>query len=405
MGMGGGVSNDSPGRGSDETSSNSGMTGSERTQDAEAKNGRNFSEDVAEAKAEADRSSSPNDDGGNSPPPSSSTTTDTPDSDDEGDKKEDSGGFLDGVGDFFGGIAQGMQDFARANPRVDSHGNVVGLVDSNGIQRGDVASRVRSSGTSPEDLAAQLGFDSPQDMAAAQNTDFVEDKYQEDLAHRAMVEAIENRYGPVPSDIQAMLDSGNYGLVNGFAPVLQPPAIPPNQEIVLAAGPPLDEVMSALGKVAGKLLAPLGFITDAFFSGQPNIDEVAPSEGISVDSKPFEHTQMQTYDPRINPSTITDGYFTVNPTKMARHKPEVAPPGRSTFRSDIDAERAVLDAAKYADEHNLWNSRGKAKVPVKDEHVGYHGNSGRPTYEINVYREKRNDGGYNIHGTPGSPNN
>jgi hypothetical protein len=96
-----------------------------------------------------------------------------------------------------------------------------GDLDADGIQRGEVASRVRSSGTSSEDLAEQLGFSSPQDMAGGQNTDFIEDKYQEELARRAIEEALDERYGAVPADIQALRDfedskgrPGRYGFLD-----------------------------------------------------------------------------------------------------------------------------------------------------------------------------------------------
>ena len=79
----------------------------------------------------------------------------------------------------------------KARRRVAELDGKAGDLDADGIQRGEVASRVRSSGTSSEDLAEQLGFSSPQDMAAAQNTDFIEDKYQEELARRAIEEALD----------------------------------------------------------------------------------------------------------------------------------------------------------------------------------------------------------------------
>ena len=103
-----------------------------------------------------------------------------------------------------------VQDFAREITRVEGHGNPVGLVDADGIQRGEVASHVRSSGTSSEDLAEQLGFSSTQDMAAAQNTDFIDDKYQEELARRAIEEALNERYGSASPDVQAMLANGDF---------------------------------------------------------------------------------------------------------------------------------------------------------------------------------------------------
>jgi hypothetical protein len=149
-------------------------------------------------------------DAGDSSTAASTNTPSAPDAP-EPDEEEDDRGFFDRAGDFFGGLARGVQDFSRENPRVDSHGNPVGLVDADGIQRGEVASRVRSSGTSSEDLAEQLGFSSPQDMAAAQNTDFIEDKYQEELARRAIEEALDERYGQHP-DVQAMLASGDFSI-------------------------------------------------------------------------------------------------------------------------------------------------------------------------------------------------
>lgn len=82
---------------------------------------------------------------------------------------------------------------------------------------------------------------------------------------------------------------------------------------------------------------------------------------------------------------------------MARHKPGTAPAGKSVFRSDVDAEQATLDAARYADKHNLWNAQNKAKVTVNNGPVGYLGD-GTPTSTINVYR---NSNGM-IHGSPGS---
>lgn len=53
-------------------------------------------------------------------------------------------------------------------------------------------------------------------------------------------------------------------------------------------------------------------------------------------------------------SAITDGKYITDPIGMDRHKPITAPLGKSVFKSDVDAERATLDAARYADEHNLW---------------------------------------------------
>ena len=143
-------------------------------------------------------------------PPESSTPADNDNKTDDDDDRS----VFDRAGDFFGGLAKDMQDFARDNPRVDSHGNTVGLVDADGIQRGEVASRVRSSGTSAEGLASQLGFASPQDMAGAQNTDFIDDKLQEQKTAE-LVAALEERYGKHP-DLPSLLQTA--GLMTSFAP-------------------------------------------------------------------------------------------------------------------------------------------------------------------------------------------
>ena len=80
--------------------------------------------------------------------------------------------------------------------------------------------------------------------------------------------------------------------------------------------------------------------------------------------------------------------------------------GKSQFIYDVDANKAVLDAAAYADEYNLWGpSSGnpldfadKAKVFVENGPVGITG-SGELTNYINIYRTKT---GY-VHGCPGNP--
>lgn len=94
-----GPGNDSPGRGSDDDrpssttstseSNQAGMTGSERTQDAEAKNDKSFDESLTEAKAENERSKSPNEDGGQT------ATADT----DDNDATSRGGGLLDRIAD------------------------------------------------------------------------------------------------------------------------------------------------------------------------------------------------------------------------------------------------------------------------------------------------------------------
>jgi hypothetical protein len=168
--------------------------------------------------------------------PPSSSPPDEVSEDTEDNNEPDDSGFFDRAGDFFGGLARDVQDFARENPRVDSYGNPVGLIDADGIQRGEVASGVMSSGTNPKDLANQLGFSSTQEMAAAQNTDFIESKYQEDLAQRrAIEEAIGERYGFHPE------------VVRGLGPPLS--AQPPLEDLAIIEamqGLPPDKVLEAI---------------------------------------------------------------------------------------------------------------------------------------------------------------
>lgn len=146
------------------------------------------------------------------------------------------------VADFFGGLARDFQDFARENPRVDSYGNPVGLVDANGIQHGEVASGAMASGRTQDQLARDLGFSSPQEMSTAQNTDFIADEYRKDLTRRAVAEALNPKTG-LPPDVP-----GAY--INAFAPVLDQPPLPPTEFIPAGfqAIPPdmiIDGIMQA----------------------------------------------------------------------------------------------------------------------------------------------------------------
>ena len=67
------------------------------------------------------------------------------------------------------------------------------------------------------------------------------------------------------------------------------------------------------------------------------------------------------------------------------------------FLTNVDAEKVALDAADYADAHNLWIAN-KAKVSVVNGHVGVIGRTGELTYYVNVYRNSRGA----IHGSLGS---
>ena len=103
---------------------------------------------------------------------------------------------------------------------------------------------------------------------------------------------------------------------------------------------------------------------------------------------------------------ITNGKYIIDAKGMEKHLNGTS--GKSQFLYDVDAEKAVLDAASYADKYNLWKpSSGnmadfadKAKVPVINGNVGVTGN-GELTNYINIYRTKT---GF-VHGCPGNPGN
>lgn len=79
---------------------------------------------------------------------------------------------------------------------------------------------------------------------------------------------------------------------------------------------------------------------------------------------------------------------------------------KSVFFFDVDVNQAILDAASYADENNLWyQSSGnpndfadKAKVIVTNRSVGVTGD-GIETFVINLYRSITKM----VHGCPGNP--
>ncbi|MBQ8166088.1 MAG: hypothetical protein IJZ96_03530, partial [Lachnospiraceae bacterium] len=100
---------------------------------------------------------------------------------------------------------------------------------------------------------------------------------------------------------------------------------------------------------------------------------------------------------------LTNGAYTIDAQGMVKHIDGTS--GKSQFLYDVDADKAVLDAAAYADKYNLWKPNtgnpadfaNKAKVYVTNGPVGVTG-SGQLTSYINVYRTKT---GY-VHGSPGN---
>jgi len=104
---------------------------------------------------------------------------------------------------------------------------------------------------------------------------------------------------------------------------------------------------------------------------------------------------------RNSKGQLTNGTYTVDSVGMEPHTNGLNSTGKSQFMYGVDANKAVLDAAAYADEFNLWtmSDGSKARVPVANGPVGIHGSSGLQTDYINVYRTKT---GF-VHGAPASP--
>lgn len=125
-----------------------------------------------------------------------------------------------------------------------------------------------------------------------------------------------------------------------------------------------------------------------------------PAEGGSK-TKVFKASKITTN----SKGELTNGTYTLNQQDMLIHM-DGKNPNKSQFLYDVDANKAVLDAAAYADANNLWEASSgnstdfanKAKVPVTNGYVGVTG-KGELTNYINVYRTKT---GY-VHGCPGNP--
>lgn len=89
----------------------------------------------------------------------------------------------------------------------------------------------------------------------------------------------------------------------------------------------------------------------------------------------------------------TNGKYRLDPQGQAPHTDGNYSTGKSQFKHGVDADKAVLDAAAYADRKGLWIDN-KAKVYFNDGEVGY--SNGSPTQWINVYRTDKGM----VHGAP-----
>jgi hypothetical protein len=92
---------------------------------------------------------------------------------------------------------------------------------------------------------------------------------------------------------------------------------------------------------------------------------------------------------------LTNGRYLLDEAGMIPHMTGSLTAGKSQFLFRIDARKAVLDAAAYADEAGLWIGN-KAKV-LTNAPVGVSARTGELTNWLNVYRTNT---GF-VHGAPG----
>ena len=96
---------------------------------------------------------------------------------------------------------------------------------------------------------------------------------------------------------------------------------------------------------------------------------------------------------------MTNGTYTINHDRMAPHTDGSTTSGKSQFLFDVDANKATLDAAAYADKYNLWTNDNQAKIPITNGCVGVIGKTGQLTNYIEVTRTNT---GF-VHGWPYLP--
>ena len=95
---------------------------------------------------------------------------------------------------------------------------------------------------------------------------------------------------------------------------------------------------------------------------------------------------------------LTNGAYRLSAARMVPHLSGSLAGGKSQFLFNVNANRAVLDAAAFADKAGLW-AGNTAKVFVQNGPVGALGRSGNLTNWINVYRTRAGL----VHGAPGNP--
>ncbi len=173
--------------------------------------------------------------------------------------------------------------------------------------------------------------------------------------------------------------------IAGLVPVIGEPAVGINAAWYGLEGDQLNAALSAAGMI------PIGgwLATGDKFAGK-GLDA---ARGADEAAEAFQARPSY----RDRHGFMTDGTYRVSSEANARHSYGTARPGSSYFNEGTDVDQVSMDAAQYADQHDLWDDN-KAKV-VFEDNVGVHGQTGRPTDVVNVYR--RDNG--TIHASPGSP--
>jgi hypothetical protein len=144
--------------------------------------------------------------------------------------------------------------------------------------------------------------------------------------------------------------------------------------------------MEALAKLDVAKLAQEGKLADAIAKA-----EAATNAAINIAAEALQAPKIF-----VNArGQITNGTYTIDSAGMTKHLTGSTTSGKSQFLFGIDAEKAVLDAASYADEFGLWVNN-QAKVPVTNGNIGVIGRTGELTSWIEVTKTNTNF----VHGWP-----
>ena len=144
---------------------------------------------------------------------------------------------------------------------------------------------------------------------------------------------------------------------------------------VLAGG--ASAISAAESKMAYTVAAPASFVDDAAGFTAPKVYKNAKGQ-------------------------LTNGKYVLDSKGMASHTSGSFAEGKSQFLYNVDANKAVLDGAAFADANGLWKASSpggfeyKAAIFVENGPVGVYNNSRQLTNYFNIYRTTTNM----AHGAP-----